>query len=58
MKRGVSRFPPAQFRLKEEDLMKESDATAKAAEQDSNAWTLMDDYQQNLQIRKMQFQET
>ena len=30
MKRGVSRYPPLQFRLREEDLMRESDATAKA----------------------------
>lgn len=32
MKRFVSRFPPSQFRMREEDLMRESDATAKAAE--------------------------
>jgi hypothetical protein len=44
MKRGVSRFPPSQLRLREEDLMRESDAVTKAAEQEANAWTLMDDY--------------
>lgn len=56
MKRGYSRFPPTQFRLKEEDLIRESDAP-KADPQDS-AWTMMDDYQQNVQLRNKQFQET
>lgn len=51
MKRGTSRFPPNQFRLKTEDLLRESDTQMVKAEIIDNTFTLLDDYQENVQIR-------
>jgi hypothetical protein len=48
MKRGTSRFPPTQFRLKGEDLLRESDTQMVKAEIIDNTFAMMDDYQENV----------
>jgi hypothetical protein len=50
----MSKFPPSQFRLKAEDLIRDitaSDSQMVKAEIIDAAYTLLDDYQQNVQIR-------
>lgn len=60
VKRGQSRFPPVQFRLREEDVLRESDTQMLKAEViDSTAFnSVMDDYQENLQLRSRMFEES
>ncbi len=58
MKRGQSKYPPAQFRLKEEDIVRESETQMVKAEVIDSTWTFMEDYKQNVAIRNQQFQES
>ena len=61
MKRGQSRFPPVQFRLRAEDVLREASETQmlKAEVIDQGAFTsVMDDYQENLQIRSRMYEES
>ena len=52
MKRGQSRFPPDQFRLKEEDLIRERLDTAMVKpEVIDNTFAMSDDYDQNVALR-------
>lgn len=51
MKRGTSKFPPLQFRLKEEDVVRESETQMVKAEVMDSTWTFIDDYAQNVAIR-------
>jgi len=53
-KRGVSKFPPVQYRLREEDVLRESDTQMiKAEVVDQQAIsTVMDDYHENLKLRE------
>ena len=44
MKKGQSRYPPLQFRLKEEDLIRETDAQQVKSEGAGDTWTFLDDY--------------
>ena len=56
MKRGQSRFPPEQFRLKEEDLIRERLDTAMVKpEVIDNTFTMQDDYDQNVALRNKQY---
>lgn len=61
MKRGASRYPPKQFRLKEEDLIRETSETqmVKAEVMDQEAFVcVMDDYQGNLELRGKMYEES
>lgn len=68
MKRGVSRFPPSQFRLKQEDIIftasTASPSTGSKAsgladsEIVDNTFAFTEDFQQNVEIRNKQFQES
>jgi len=57
--RGTSKFPPPQFRLAEEDIIRESPTQMLKAEViDQEAFIcVMDDYQGNLELREKQFAE-
>lgn len=55
MKKGQNRFPPSQFRLKEEDLLREADSSAKEVQ--DNTYTLMDNYQESVELRGIKYQE-
>lgn len=59
-KRGQSRFPPNQFRLREEDVLRESETQMLKAEViDSTAISsVMDDYAENLMLRNKQYEES
>ena len=69
-KRGVSRFPPRQFRIKDEDIIKEeeskksqqlpsSPSTVMGAEVESEQIVMvLDDYQGNLELRGKQYEES
>ena len=48
MKRGVSKFPPNQFRLKSEDLLRESDTQMVKAEIIDSTFSMLEDYQENV----------
>jgi cobalamin biosynthesis protein CobT len=59
--KGVSRYPPKQFRLKEEDLIREASETQmlKAEVMDQEAFAcVMDDYQGNLELRGKMYEES
>jgi hypothetical protein len=58
MKRGTSRFPPNQFRIKSEDVIRESDTQMVKAEIIDSAFALMEDYHENVQIRNQMYQES
>lgn len=58
MKKLISKFPPSQFRLKDEDIVVERETQMVKAEVTDSTWTFMEDYQQNIQIRNQQFQES
>lgn len=59
MKRGQSRFPPDQFRQKEEDLIRERLDTAMVKpEVIDNTFAMQDDYDQNVALRNKQYQES
>mgnify|MGYP003340512854 CR=1 FL=1 len=53
-KRGISKFPPVQYRLREEDVLRESETQMiKAEVVDEQAFSsVMDDYQENLKLRE------
>lgn len=63
MKRGTSKFPPSELRIKTEDLMAEStidtSPTGKGILEDSEVvdmtFTQLDNYQENVEIRNKQF---
>jgi hypothetical protein len=60
MKRGVSRFPPSQMRIKSEDLISESAGGPGApkgseAEVTDSTFAVLDELQQNVEIRNKQF---
>jgi hypothetical protein len=57
--RGTSKFPPPQFRLKDEDIIREAPTQMLKAEViDQDAFVcVMDDYQGNLELREKQFAE-
>lgn len=57
-KKLISRFPPAQFRLKDEDIVTERETQMVKAEVMDSTWTFMDDYAQNVIIRNQQFVES
>lgn len=58
-KRGTSRFPPDSFRIREGELIKEVDnASIEKAQITDNTFTLLDDYQANVQLRNQQYQES
>lgn len=56
LKRGQNRFPPTHFRIKQEDLLREAD-TQKSDVADST-YTLLDNYQENVELRNIQYQES
>jgi hypothetical protein len=61
MKRGTSRYPPKQFRIKEEDVIREASETqmVKAEVMDQEAFVcVMDDYQGNLELRGKMYEES
>lgn len=59
MKRGQSRFPPDQFRLKEEDLIREKlDPGMVKPEVIDSTFGMSDDYDQNVALRSKQYQES
>lgn len=63
MKRGVSRFPPSQMRIKSEDLISESAGGSggpkgSEAEVTDSTFAVLDELQQNVEIRNKQFQES
>jgi hypothetical protein len=70
-KRGVSRFPPKQFRIKDEDIIKEEESKKSQQHVSSSPSTIMgteveteqivmvlDDYQGNLELRGKQYEES
>lgn len=59
MRRGTSRFPPNQFRLKSEDLLREVDTQQVKPDVVDNTFALgLEDYQANMQIRNKQYEES
>lgn len=63
MKRGTSRFPPNHLRLRQDDLLLAGPAAQKAlapteSEVVDNAFEFTENYQQNVEIRNKQFQES
>lgn len=55
-KRGQNRYPPQQFRLKTEDLLREAETQIGKQESIENSVTVLDDYNENMQLRNQQFQ--
>lgn len=58
MKKGLSKYPPPQYRLKGEDLMVEKNNTQMIKAEIDNTFTLLDDYNSNMQLRNMKYQES
>ena len=56
MKKQYSRFPPVQYRLREEDLVRERTETQKAVTEGGEDIWQMEDYQKNVELRQMQHQ--
>ena len=57
MRKGQNRFPPAQMRLKSEDLLKESVEQQQKSEVIDTAFTV-DNYNEQVELRNMQYQES
>lgn len=57
MKRGQSRFPPDNLRMKEEDIMQDGGSSPRSGggQTDDNEG---DNYQQNVELRNKQYAET
>lgn len=55
MKRGQNRFPPMQFRIKSEDLLREAEVKSDVVD---STYTLLDNYQENVELRNIQYQES
>lgn len=57
----MSRFPPKQFRIKEEDIIKEVSETQMVKTEEAEKETfvcVMDDYQGNLELRGKMYEES
>lgn len=50
-------MPPVQFRLRQDDLIRESETTIGQQEIIESAFTVLDDYQNNVDMRNIQLQE-
>ena len=58
MKRGSSRYPPSQFRIKQEDILLNDSANKSPTNQGDEPQWILDDYNQSKQLREQQYRET
>lgn len=57
MRRGQNRFPPDQMRLRQEDLLKETQQQQQKLDAADTAFTV-DNYNEQVELRNMQYQES